>query len=65
MKVLLYWRFHPSIVLEKETVGYGKQKVKRFKESIRNLVATTYGFDKEEVLSGKEPTCKKCPDMSR
>ena len=50
---------------KRDRIGYGKQKVKRFKESITDLVATAYDFNKEEILSDNEPKCQKCTDMDR
>ena len=45
-------------------IGYGEQKVKHFKESINDLVATACDFNKEEILSD-DPTCQKCTNMGR
>ena len=50
---------------KRDRIGYGKQKVKRLKESITDLVATACDFNKEEILSENDPTCQKCTDMDR
>ena len=50
---------------KRDRIGYGKQKVKRFKESITDLIATACDFIKEEILSDNELTCQKCTDMDR
>ena len=63
--MLLYWEFHPLWVSGRETIGYGKKKVKRFKEDITDLVATACDLNKEEILSDNEPTCRKWRDMDR
>ena len=52
-------------VVNRDRLGYGKRKVKRFKESITDLVAITCDFNKEEILLDNEPTCQKCTDMDR
>ena len=49
----------------RDRIGYGKQKVKRCKESIPDLVATAYDFNKEEFLLDNELTCQKCTYMDR
>ena len=63
--MLLYWEFHPLRVSGRETIGYGKQKVKCFKESITDFVATACDLNKEDILSDNEPTCRECTDMDR
>ena len=65
MKVLIYWRFHPLRVLERDRIGYGNQRDKHFKESITDFVATACNFNKEEILSNNNRTCQKCTDMGR
>ena len=50
---------------KRDRIGYGKQKVKRFKESITDLVATACDFNKEEVLSDNDPICQRCTDVDR
>ena len=52
-------------VVNRDRLGYGKRKVKRFKESITDLVAIACDFNKEEILLDNEPTCQKCTDMDR
>ena len=46
-------------------IRYGKQKVKRFKESFTDLVATACGFNKKGILSDNDTTCQKSTDMDR
>ena len=50
---------------KRDRIGFGKQKVKRFKESIADLVATACDFNKEDILLDNEPMCQKDTDMDR
>ena len=49
----------------RDRIGYGKKKVKRFKERITDNVKTACNFNKEEVFSDNDLICQKCTDMDR
>ena len=50
---------------KRDRIGYGKQKVKHFKDSITNFIAAACDFNKEKILSDNDLICQKCTDMDR
>ena len=50
---------------KRDRLGYGKHKVKKFKESFTYLVATACDLDKEDISSDVDNECTKCIDLDR
>ena len=52
-------------VKKRDRIGYGKQNVWHFKESITDLIAIACNFNEQEILSDNDPTCQKYTDMGK
>ena len=50
---------------KRDSLGYGKQKIKKFKQKLTCLVAASYNLEKEEISSDVDTECTKCIDLDR
>ena len=50
---------------KRDRLGYGKQKVKKFKESLTGLVTSACDLEKEDISSDVDNECTKCIELDR
>ena len=52
-----------KVVGKRDRKSYGKQKVKKIKQNIENLVLSAYSIDESELSSSNEDSCSNCQDF--
>ena len=50
---------------KRDRVGYGKQKVTKFKKKIVDLVASAYDIEEADLSTNDVNQCEKCEDLDR